>query len=377
MAKEQSDDYSTAQNGGELNWFSTGQMVKPFEAAAFKIAEAGDICEPIKTSFGWHIIKLIDKRDVQPFDELKDKIKSRLLRDPRGTKAHSSFINKLEKAYNITSYKENLDTFIYLSQLYAYKDTMFKSVTRGLNKPVLTINGVDYSQKHFADYLLSDPSGEVPSVQERVKRKWAKYYDKTIVDYENSVLEDKYPDFRYLMQEYHDGILLFEVSSKEVWNKASEDTLGLEKFYAKNKKNYRWDKPHFSGSIIYCTSDSVAEIAKKLIGENKNHKEMLLVLNEKRRNVEVVDGNYAKGDNAVVDFYNWGGEAYEPKNEFSTAFLDGELYEEKDIKKLDACRGAVTSDYQNYLEKNWVKALSKKYKTKVNKRVLKSIVSEK
>ena len=253
---------------------------------------------------------------------------------------------------------------------------MFKVVTRGMDKPVLTIDGNDFSQEHFADYLISDPRGEVPSEETRVKRKWAKYYDKTIVDYENSVLEKKYPDFRYLMQEYHDGILLFEISSKEVWNKASEDTTGLEKFYKKNKKKYRWDEPHFTGNVVYCANDSVGAVVKQMLDDNMTEKEILIKVNEFGPNVNFAYGIYTKGENNVVDFYLYEGDMYKPYKVFDYAFLDGEAYETGAVKELEACRGAVTSDYQNYLEEVWVKELKKKYKVKVNKKVLKSVASD-
>ncbi len=377
LAKEHSDDYTTAEHGGRLNWFSTGQMVKPFENAAFALVNKDDISEPVKTDFGWHIIKLIDKRDILPYEELKEKISNRLLRDDRGTMAHESFIKKLEKEYNITKHKENIDEFVGISKKYTYRDSMFQVVTRGMSKPVLTINGVDYSQEHFADYLVRNPRGEVPSEEERVNLKFSRYYDETIMAYENSVLEKKYPDFGYLMNEYHDGLLLFEISSTEIWDKASQDTVGLEKFYAKNKKQYRWDEPHYTGKIFYCLNDSVVDVVKGLLKNKASDLEILQKVNETGPFVNIVSGIYTKGMNDVVDFYLWGGEAYKPFKLFEKAFIEGKSFEPGAVKELEACRGMVISDYQNYLEESWIKSLRKKYKVKIDKKVLLSLVTAK
>ncbi|MFB6320120.1 peptidylprolyl isomerase [Saccharicrinis sp. FJH54] len=377
LAKKNSDDYSTASNGGRLNWFSTGQLVKPFETAAFALEKPGDISEPIRTQFGWHIIKLIDKRDVQPFNEIKDKISARLLKDDRGNKAHESFINKLKNEYNIEQYNVNIEPFAELSHKYAYTDSLFKADTRNMNKPVLKIEDSVYTQKDFADYLIANPRGENPGVADRVRMKWSAFKDQKLVDYEDSQLERKYPEFRYLMKEYHDGILLFDISSQEVWDKASQDTTGLEKFYAKHKKDYKWDEPHFSGNIIYCQTDTVMDSVKLLLAENMPIRDVFKKLNTTKLNFKYDTGSFTKGQNKIVDQMIWDGEVVEPDKKFPVVFLDGQTYPEGEVKKLNECRGAVTSDYQNELEDKWVKALKKKYKVKVNKSVLKEVAGDK
>jgi peptidyl-prolyl cis-trans isomerase SurA len=377
LAKKNSDDYSTASKGGRLNWFSTGQLVKPFETAAFALENPGDISKPVHTQFGWHIIKLIDKRDVQPFNEIKDKISTRLLKDDRGNKAHESFINKLKSEYDIKVYNENLNPFAGLSQKYAYTDSLFKADTRGMDLPVLKIEDSVYTQKDFADYLIANPRGENPGVNERIKQKWDKYYDQKLVDYEDSQLEKKYPEFRFLMKEYHDGILLFDISSQEVWDKASQDTIGLEKFYAKNKKNYIWDKPHFSGNIIYCITDTIMDSVKLLLAENMPVGDIFKKLNGKKYKFKYDTGSFTRGQNKIVDQFIWDGEKVDPDEKFPVVFVDGETLPAGEIKELNECRGAVTSDYQNELEDKWVKSLKKKYKVKVDKKVLKEVAGDK
>lgn len=377
LARKNSEDHSTASKGGRLNWFSTGQLVKPFETAAFALETPGDYTEPIRTRFGWHIIKLIDKRDVQPFDEVKEKIKNRLLKDPRGTKAHESFLTKLEKEYEIEPSRENLEPFVALSKKYAYSDSLFKVDTRGMDKPVLKIEDKVFTQQDFADYLIANPRGEDPGVNDRIRMKWEKFYDQSLERYEDSQLESKYPEFHYLMKEYHDGILLFEISSQEVWDKASQDTAGLEKFYDKHKKQYKWEEPHFSGEILYCSADSVKDSVELLLSQNMKPREIFKAMNKDGLRFKYESGSYTKGQNAVVDQYIWDGEEAEPNKKFPVAFVDGTTHEAGILKAFDECRGAVTSDYQNELEEDWIKTLKKKYKVKVNKKVLKEVAGDK
>lgn len=373
LAKTSSDDYGSAKDGGNLNWFGTGMMVPEFEKVAFGLQNKGDISEPFRTQFGWHIVKLIDKRGVRSYNEMKEEIKRRLQRDPRGSKAFDNFITNIKKEYNYTEYKENIDAFIDFSKRYAYQDSMFKVITRGLDKPVMTLNGVDFSQEHFADYLIRNPRGESPGEADRVKLKWEKYHVETIVNYEKSILEKKYPDFRYLMQEYHDGILLFEISSNEVWNKASADEAKLRAYHKKVKKKYRWDEPHFAGKIIRCLNDSVMEIAQSMVNANVADSVILRELNEVAPNVIIEEGVYPKGKSDVVDYYHFNGEKYKPSTVYGSAFLSGKYHKVKTPKEFELVKGNVTSDYQNYLEKMWIKTLRKKYKASVNKDVLKSI----
>lgn len=373
IAKKSSDDYGSAQSGGALNWFSTGNMVREFEQAAFALKENGDISEPIRTQFGWHIIKLLDKRGIRSYSDSKEEIKRRLQRDPRGSKAFENFIDQCKKEYKYTEHQENIDAFIDFSRRYTYQDSMFQVITRGLEKPVMTLDGIDFTQEQFADYLIKNPRGETPNEKERVKLKWDKFNVEAIVNYEKSILEKKYSEFRFLMQEYHDGILLFEISSQEVWDKASKDEAILKKYYKKVRKKYKWEEPHFNGKIVRCVNDSVMAIAKLKYQTSDVDSTILGELNADAPAVSIENGSFSKGQNDVVDYYYFEGDKYAPTVKFNSAFALGKIYKAGTPKEFELIKGNVTSDYQNYLEKQWIKMLRKKFKTSVNKDVLKTI----
>lgn len=376
IASNESDDKASAAKNGELPWFGSGQMVFEFQEAAFGLKNNGDISAPFETQFGWHIIKKIDQRPVASFSEKQDQLKKMLARTSRGRLPEASFINRLKTQYGYTVYQDNVDTFIQISKQYRYNDSMFVVATRGLNKPVITLDSVDvtFTQQDFADYLVTDPRNEVPDVKKRVETKWNRYAPKAIKDYEEGQLETNYPEFRYLMQEYHDGILLFEISQEEVWNKASTDTIGLQKYYKKVKKKYPYETEHFEGKIYYCKNDSVLNIVQQFVDTKVADTLILDSLNKEVPLVNIEEGSFIPGQNVTVDSVVFAGSKNIGEHlHFNAAFSVGKTYKVGVPKPLSAVRGAVISDYQDYLEVKWIKQLKKKHPVKVNKEVLETI----
>ena len=188
--------------------------------------------------------------------------------------------------------------------------------------------------------------------------------------YEDSRLEKKYPEFRYLIQEYHDGILLFNIMEEKIWNFAAQDTAGLEQYYAKNKNKFNWEE-RFKGSIITCENVEVREEAEKYFAAEMTNEEILDMLNKDKKKIEIKTGAWEKGSNPVVDYYVWNGQ--EPENfDQELTFIRGDKIA-PEPKTLEEARGLYISEYQNYLEQEWLKKLHKKYKIKVNKKLLKTI----
>ncbi|MBN4052367.1 peptidylprolyl isomerase, partial [Sphingobacteriaceae bacterium AH-315-L07] len=228
LASEQSDDKTSARKGGELPKFGTGRMVQEFEDAAFALKEDGDISKPVKTEYGWHIIKRISKKEIGTFDELKDGIKKRIAKDTRAMRSKDLFIDKIKKENNFkehTSSKRELYRKIDDSALKGKWDV---TVTDGMDKPIFEIGDVSYTQHDFAQYVNKNQVKRLAkSVDVLLKILYKRYVDKKCMEYEESQLEDKYPDFKTLMKEYWDGILLFELTDQKVWTMAVKDTTGL------------------------------------------------------------------------------------------------------------------------------------------------------
>lgn len=193
---------------------------------------------------------------------------------------------------------------------------------------------------------------------------------------EDSLLETKYPEFGNLMREYRDGLLFFAVSTGEVWDKAAKDVEGLEKFFKKNKKKYKFDSPRFRGAVITANTEETLKeikslIAGKSVGEYKDAIDAGFP-KDSMRNIRVEIGVFAIGDNAWVDKLVFSqGEGGKLRKGFTAVDVEGVVIEKPET--YTDVKGLVANDYQKYLEDKWVKSLRKKYKVKVNKEVLKTV----
>lgn len=357
MAKTKSDDKKSAVKGGEMPWFAAGRIIPEFSNAAFALENIGDISEPIQTDFGFHIIKKLGVRPVPSFDKSKTNIESRIKKDPeRRTSSKKAFVDKLKVEY---TFVENAEGKQSLSSTKVEDNETISEVN------IFTIDNITYTSTDLGNYAKQEDvkNGTYLSVYD----KWIEY---EITRLEDSKLEEKYPEFRYLMNEYHDGILLFNISQEKIWNFASEDSVGLQGFYEKNNDLHKWNE-RFKGCIINCETVEIREKAEDLFGAGLANEEVEAHLNTEKELIKFEPGAWEEGRNAIVDYYVWNGA--EPEGfDSAITFIRGNKVE-PEPKRLDEARGLYISDYQNYLEKKWLKELRNKYKVKVDKKLLKSI----
>jgi peptidyl-prolyl cis-trans isomerase SurA len=381
LAKTYSDDKPSAKKGGELPWFGTNRMPFEFEQASFALKSNGEYSQPVKTKYGWHIIKRLDKKKVPTFDEMKAELKSKVSKDSRSQQGRQSLIAKLKKEYKFSEAKDKKGKFAALEQYYTLIDTSYfegkwdAKKAAALNKPMFTIDGKSYTQADFTKFLETHQSKRVRTdAKEVVNAMYNQYVDESIVAYEETRLEAKYPEFRALMQEYRDGILLFELTDKKVWTKAVKDTTGLKEYYEKNKESYKWDER--ADATIYTAADEkIAKDLRKMLSKNKSEKEITDALNKTSQlNVQAESKTYQKGESSVVDA-NWN-----PGISPDKKGADGKVtivvvhkLLKPEVKSFNEAKGLVTADYQNYLEKQWLEQLRKKYKVTVNKDVLATV----
>ncbi|MBN2681810.1 MAG: peptidylprolyl isomerase, partial [Bacteroidales bacterium] len=361
-------------------WFRAGRMgmVPEFEEAAFKLEKPGDYTEPVKTSYSWHIIMLLEKRGLGKYEDLKADIKTKISRDARASKSRQAVIEKLKKEYNFKENPKALAEFNKVVDESIIKNEWSLDKAKNLNKTMFSFAGMEINQKEFAEYIHKKQGKKVSSVKEFVDQNYERFIDEKVSKYEEDRLEEKYPDFKYLMKEYHDGILLFELTDQLVWSKAVKDTIGLQDFYNKNRDNYMWPE-RVDATIYYCkdleTKQAVEKLLKKKAKKGYTNDDILKVINigeEKRLRIE--SGIYAQGENRAADHFAWN---LFPENEISKVMKREYIYEGKIIppshKTLDESKGLVTADYQEYLEKEWIKELRNNYKITVNKNILKTV----
>jgi peptidyl-prolyl cis-trans isomerase SurA len=371
LAREHSDDQRSAANGGELPYFARSRMIPEFSDPAFALEKNGDFTEPIETDFGFHIIKRIDLQPVPEFDKVKRELDDRIRRDSdRSTQSREIFLAKLKVQYG---YKKNQQTVETISGKLAdwFTDGML-SIPAGLddNDVLFVLDGKDFTANDWFGYLRSvqvngkgDPAGTIQNHYEA----WEEF---AILKYEDSRLESKYPEFRSLVREYHDGLLLFAVSESEIWRKAAEDTTGLVAFYKSNRDKYMWGE-RFRGMIVMCENPALKEEIEDKLDQEIPLEEILDMIPAGENMVSVQEGAWSKGDNPVIDYYAWDGQlpqGWDSQNGFVRGRLTG-----PEPKLLEEARGYHISDYQQFLEDNWIKTLRTKYPVKINKKVLKKI----
>ncbi len=359
LAKSKSDDKRSSENGGEMPWFTAGRMIQAFSEPAFAIEKVGEYIPPIATDFGWHIIKKLETRPVASFEESKADIEGSIKRDPeRSETSKHVFINKLKAEYN---YRENDEGMQKIEQK-SIEETFDES-----DFELFSIDNKSYRIKDFESYI--NKNGFKAGHYNSYYNDWV---EEEITRLEDSKLEEKYPDFRYLIQEYHDGILLFNISEEKIWNYASKDTLGLEAFYSKNNTKYNWEE-RFKGLIVSCSDAETREEAEKYFAENLPIAEITELLNKEENKITINEGAWEKGSNPIVDYFVWN-QAMPVNLNTELTFIRGDKFP-PEPKTLNEARGLYISDYQKQLEENWLKELRKKYKVKVNKKLLKTIDS--
>jgi peptidyl-prolyl cis-trans isomerase SurA len=375
LASQFSDDKSTGRKGGELPWFGSYKMPLEFETAAFALKANGDISEPVRSRFGWHIIKRIDRRGIPKFEDVKNELKGKISKDTRSNKGRESLIAKLKTEYKFKEVPKMKEEFVpVLDSSYFQGKWSTSKVSKKMNKTMFMLADHAYTQTDFAKYLESHMTRRAKTDPALViHENYKNWLDETIIAYEESQLDRKYPEFRALMQEYRDGILLFDLMDKKVWSKAVKDTVGLKEFYDANKNNYLYDE-RADASIISASNQKMSDEARKMISKGKTDKEILGKINkDSQLNLMIESKIYSKGESTLVDA-NWSpGLSPAKEVEKKIVFIRVNKILKPSPKSLAESKGAVTSDYQNYLEKQWIESLRKKYPVSIHKDVLSQV----
>jgi peptidyl-prolyl cis-trans isomerase SurA len=435
-----SEDESSSGKGGELPMFGTGKMIEEFEDASFALKNDGDMSEPFRTRFGWHIVKRLSYKAPPTFEESKGELKAKIGRDTRADITKKAYLEKLKRDYHYTPYPANVkalyklvDTTVFMKGAVITDTLLRKDVAEGtvmhkgmryrreitgvmqegklinvrsrkyeeltkqptdsvvvrdvhegwapdaaklakLTKPVFTMDGASFSQKDLLEFIVarqkregSKPLG--PYVDER----FAAFVDEKVLAFEDAHLEEKYPEFRMLMKEYRDGILLFELTDQKVWSRAVKDSTGLERFYQANQMTWMYPV-RYEGDLYDCANADVAKQVRALHKKGKRGQEIADVVNKgSALNLNVESGVYNEDDkpylkgNAMVGLTP----NYDVNGRVVIADLKGVL--PPSPKPLNEARGLVTAAYQDQLEKEWIAELRAKYPVVVNKDVLNTI----
>lgn len=389
LVKEYSDDHFSNKEGGVMKPFGMGKMTPPFEKAAFGLKTQGETSEPIRTDYGWHIIKLIAKIPIEPYDSIYSQLKHKVENDSRAQAARDHFFAGI-KAMN--GYKEFTDNIKEISdKLIAIPDTgkdakIVKSANyANMIKPVFTMAGKTYLQSDFVKFFENLTHGKINGPHLPVVHDGFNMYVSNVVnDFEEHKLVEENPEFRNLMEEYRDGIMLFELMDRNVWGKASHDTEGLKTFFEGRKSKYMWE-PGFDGAVYKFKGKTAFDTGMSMLWNKSNTDEMIV---RKLNTTNNPDGaSVQKGRFEFSHFKDATIEELEKNNmkviyptgnsNVYTVVVSKAIHKDTEPKTLDDARGYVVAEYQDFLEKQWNDKMKSQFPMKTNEAVFATLSKEK
>ena len=378
LAKQYSSDKNTSSKGGVLPQFGLNEMMYDFQEEAYALQNPGDFSKPFKTDIGWHIVKLVEKVPIGSYEEVEKGIKEKIKKDARSSKGANSLIVKLKKEYNFKEYTKRLKDFDKVIDATLVEGKWDADRAKALTKTLFVLDGKKFSQYEFSRYVAN--SQRAANKEKTPSQVLYSYYNSwvnaSIMMYENSKLEEKYPEFKLLVNEYRDGILLFDLTQEKVWDKASKDSVGLAEFYEANKTNYMWGE-RVDAVIFSCVNKSMANKIIKSLNKQEDVNEVIAHYNESSElNVTADSSIYGRAENALIDQAEWkvGASAISMEDERAKFVYIIEVLEPAP-KKMNEARGLIISDYQKELEAQWIEELRAKYPVKVNEILFKKITS--
>jgi peptidyl-prolyl cis-trans isomerase SurA len=377
LARDNSDDRNSIRNNGEMGFISKTFNIPEFVDVAYSLKADGDFTSPVKTPFGWHIIKRTGYKPVPTFEEARADLIEKVRKDPlRSSHSKERYYSRIKEELNMVTYDENIAAFKkYINDL--YEDTIFNEVFPDdiLALKLHQIKDETYTVKDFYNNVQKLNVSKSKIRKSIFFPHLAKFDEIIITEYMNKNLESLHPEFAQIVREYHDGMLLFSIMEKKVWNKAVEDSIGLENYYHANRDQYIWDE-HFKGLWIRCYNQAAVDSCKYLLEQGITDPEELeaRINVDSKSNIRVSAGKWEKGTNKRIDYLVFGGEKPERFND-DFEFVEGKLQPAGAPKSLEEARGIYISDYQQELEEQWVKELRSKAKIAVNKKLLKQIQS--
>lgn len=377
LASQYSDDPTTAAKGGDLG---ANRLLPEMEVIKIRLGK-GEFSEPFETRFGWHILKVTEVEEVESLETAKASLKQRIARDTRSQLGREAMIERIKKENGYAFNQANFDEF---------KQTLDVNFSRGNWKPdsaqgalyaktLFSLSGASLNVpiKEFTDHYVTTRAREPRLDPAAAAEALVKSFIETrLLEFEEAQLPAKNPDFRYLVQEYRDGILLFTLMEQKVWKKAVEDTTGLRAFYEANKADFQANELMDVREYRSTDREIVAQ-ARDMLAAGKPEQEVDSVLNsDSPLRLRITTQTYERGKGDLNDalFAQPAGtvsEVLDQSNYFRVLVVKEKF--PAGVKPFEKARSEAITKYQDHLEKEWLAELGKKYPVKTNKKTLASL----
>ena len=373
MVKQYTDDKGTIARNGALSNFTVSRIVPEFIEVC-KSLDINEIGQPIRTNYGFHIIKLLGKSGVGTFEQESKGLAERIEKDMRSKKSEEVVLKQVKSEYKFKQNDKNLEAFMATIDSSILRKAYKPAAEVDLNATLFTLEGNPTRVSDFVDYIKANMTPQryvTPATY--AYQLYESFANETVMNYADAHLEDKYPEFKALVQEYRDGILLFDLMDREVWDKAVKDTLGLQEFHARNASKYMWGERAYATIITVTRPESLPKV-KALLDQGVELDSLRSAIQRDSINYAFVRrGYYQRGDNQYVDQTEW---KVGVRNEIpssvdqSTVIVCIRELRQPEQKTLKEARGLVTSDYQVELEQKWVQSLKERYPVTINEKAL-------
>lgn len=373
MAKKYSEDKGSARHGGKLPWFGVNRMVPAFEKVSFEL-EDGQISEPFESQYGYHIVKKLGHKGIPSFEEALPSIKRAIAYDERSQMARNQKLEEIKKLYNYKNNDAKFRSYLIkeLKKHGQYDSAFVSDVLAKSNFVIFTYAKTKVPASVLAKRVNPKAKYDIESAAGNIAAQIEPYASKEIMQYYIDNLINDNAEYRNLINEYRDGMLLFEISNKKVWDGAAKDTTGLKNYFEAHREKYNWTKPHFKGIILSAKSDSIAQAVKAVIPTLGKDTLTTTLHKTFSSNIKMERMLFAQGENELVDSVVFKGTEKTGNEKYPIAFvLEGGVIDQPE--GVADVKGLVTSDYQDELEKAWLSELKKKYPAKINKNVLKLV----
>lgn len=380
VAAENSEDPGSAAQGGKLPWFGVGQMVPEFEDMAFSLKD-GEISKPFATAYGYHIIKRLESKGIDSFENVKANIKNAISRDERGQLPAKRRLQQLRKQYGA---KADAKALAKLKQQILANGGVDSAMMVSMVNSDVTVARIGKEKLPLSEVMseeLTNGFAGTPELQAaQLEQAVERHLDAVTIETKRDALMAEEPDYRNLVNEYRDGILLYEIANRNVWDRASKDHEGLEAFFKANAGKYRWEQPKFKSYVFFASSDSLLDKAVEYADSLSTDDPTAFTQDMRKRfgrDIKIERVIAAKGENAITDYLGFGAE--KPAADGKSKWTSYRAYKGRVLEQPEEAadvRGAAVTDYQAKLEADWLKELHKRYKVKVNKKVFKKLKSE-
>ena len=397
VVQDCSEDRRSLPVNGLLEDVPAKRMVPEYVKEISKL-KVGEYSQPFKTKYGWHIIKVVKKDTIPPLDDMRAFYKQRISRDQRSKQPQNVFVENMKEKYTFVNH--NVDSKVAFDELRAtVTDSVFKRTwelptLQNGSLPAFTIGNKTYTVNDFAKYI-NDSQRRLrirrKNLDEYYQEIYGYFVNDKIVEYADSKLEQEYPEFNEMVEEYRNGLLIFAYNDSKVWSKAILDTVGLKEFYAVESIKHDINNPehakYFWGNradimTVAVMDSNCVEKSKAMKVVEKNafkegmSKEEMTKLVEKKVNKKkcslanpiFVRTIMVEKENEIIKPEQFKKGIYKGTNQRSMGYVIVIVRGIKDpeLKSLRDARGYYINDYQNYLEENLIKELRSKYKVVVH-----------